>query len=225
MRQVASTTAHSYSLTHILWLGSGYVRRLVVLMVLIAALLPASAGALPPTVEMLAERSLGSPQAPVTVVEYSSLTCPHCADFHRDVLPQIKSAYIDKDQVRWVFRDFPLDGRAMAAAMVARCVAPDRYFGFLDILFRDQQAWARSSDPLADIKVRAQLAGLSPADVDACLANKELLQGIQARAQDGQKRDGVDSTPAFRIDGTPIAASRSFADFKAAIDAALAKAK
>ncbi|MBK8209884.1 MAG: thioredoxin domain-containing protein [Rhodospirillales bacterium] len=102
---------------------------------------------------------------------------------------------------------------------------PDRYFGFVDMLFRDQQAWARGNDPLTDIKVRAQLAGLAPADVDACLADKALLQGIQARAQEGQKRDGINSTPSFLIDGRPMAGAHSFADFKKVIDETLAAAK
>ena len=198
------------------------MRKLVAVLVLVAALLPFTAAALPTTEAMLAERSLGSPQAKVTVVEYSSLTCPHCAEFHRDILPQIQAEYIDKGMVRWVFRDFPLDGRAMGAAMVARCVPPDRYFGFIDMLFRDQQAWARGNDPLADLKVRAQLAGLAAADVDACLADKALLQGIQTRAQEAQKQDGIDSTPSFRMNGQKIAAGHSFAEFKAAIDPALA---
>jgi protein-disulfide isomerase len=144
---------------------------------------------------------------------------------HREILPQIKTEYIDKGLVRWVLRDFPLDGRAMAAAMVARCVPQDRYFGFIDMLFRDQQAWARGTDPLTDIKVRAQLAGLSPPDVDACLADKQLLQGIQQRAQEGQQRDGINSTPSFRIDGRTVSGVHSLADMKAPIDEALAKAK
>jgi protein-disulfide isomerase len=194
-------------------------------LLLITLLLPTSVGALPPLDAMLAERSLGSPDAKVTVVEYSSLTCPHCADLHREILPQIKTEYIDKGLVRWVLRDFPLDGRAMAAAMVARCVPPDRYFGFTDMLFRDQQTWARSNDPLTDIKVRAQLAGLSSADVDACLADKQLLQGIQQRAQEAQQRDGISSTPSFRIDGRTVSGVRSVADLKAPIDEALVKAK
>lgn len=201
------------------------MRKLVAVLVLLTALLPVAAVALPTTEAMLAERALGNPQAKVTIVEYSSLTCPHCAEFHRDVLPQIKAEYIDKGLVRLVFRDFPLDGRAMGAAMVARCVPPDRYFGFIDMLFRDQQAWARGTDPLADLKVRAQLAGLAPADVDACLADKALLQGIQTRAQEAQKQDGVDSTPSFRLNGQKIAPNHTFAEFQAAIDQALAAAK
>lgn len=199
--------------------------RKLVYALLIALLLPVSAGALPPLDVMLAERSLGNADAKVTIIEYSSLTCPHCADFHREILPQIKAEYIDKGLVRWVLRDFPLDGRAMAAAMVARCVPQDRYFGFIDLLFRDQQTWARGSDPLTDIKVRAQLAGLSPADVDACLADKQLLQGIQQRAQEGQQRDGINATPSFLINGQAISGVRSFTDIKGPIDEALAKAK
>lgn len=201
------------------------MRKLVGVLLLIVTLLPLPGMALPPVEAMLAERSMGSPEAKVTIVEYSSLTCPHCADFHRDVLPQIKAEYIDKGLVRWVLRDFPLDGRAMAAAMVARCVPPDRYFGFIEMLYRDQQTWARGNDPLADMKVRAQLAGLAPADVDACLADKQLLQGIQKRAQEGQQRDGINSTPSFRVDGRTLTGISSFAEIKSPIDEALAKAK
>lgn len=199
------------------------MRKLAAVLILMTALLPFAAAALPPTEAMLAERALGDPQAKVTIVEYSSLTCPHCAEFHQNVLPQIKAEYIDTGMVRWVFRDFPLDGRAMGAAMIARCVPAERYFGFIDMLFRDQQAWARSTDPLTDLKVRAQLAGLAPADVDACLADKVLLQGIQTRAQEAQKQDGIDGTPSFRMNGQKIAPNHSFDEFKSVITPALAK--
>ncbi len=199
------------------------MRKLAAVLILMTALLPFAAAALPPTEAMLAERALGDPQAKVTIVEYSSLTCPHCAEFHQNVLPQIKAEYIDTGMVRWVFRDFPLDGRAMGAAMIARCVPAERYFGFIDMLFRDQQAWARSTDPLTDLKVRAQLAGLAPADVDACLADKVLLQGIQTRAQEAQKQDGIDGTPSFRMNGQKIAPNHSFDEFKSVITPALGK--
>lgn len=199
------------------------MRKLAAVLILMTALLPFAVAALPPTEAMLAERALGDPQAKVTIVEYSSLTCPHCAEFHQNVLPQIKAEYIDTGMVRWVFRDFPLDGRAMGAAMIARCVPAERYFGFIDMLFRDQQAWARSTDPLTDLKVRAQLAGLAPADVDACLADKVLLQGIQTRAQEAQKQDGIDGTPSFRMNGQKIAPNHSFDEFKSVITPALGK--
>jgi protein-disulfide isomerase len=188
-------------------------------------MLPTVSMALPPTQAMLTDRSLGSDQAKVAIVEYSSLTCPHCADFHRDVLPQIQQEYIDKGLVRYVARDFPLDRVAMAAAMTARCVPADRYFGFLDMLFLDQQTWARSANPLDDLKVRAQLAGLPPAEFDACLRNKDLADGIQAAAADAQKRDGIESTPTFFIDGKKISGAASYDRFKTAIDEAIGKAR
>jgi protein-disulfide isomerase len=201
------------------------VRVLVLLLIVVLAALPQRAGALPPVAAMLAERSLGNEQAKVTIIEYSSLTCPHCAEFHSETLPKLKTDYIDKGLVRYVLRDFPLDGRAMAAAMLAHCVPPQRYFGFVEILFRDQQTWARGADPLADLKTRAQLAGLSQADADACLANRELLTGIQTRASEAQKRDGLESTPTFLIDGRKLSGALPYADFQKAIDEALAKAK
>lgn len=206
-----------------LWLGSGIVRKLVVLLLTAWLSAPAVAFALPPESAMLAERSLGSEQAKVTIVEYSSLTCPHCAEFHNDTLPQIEANYVDKGLVRYVARDFPLEPRALAAAMVARCLPPDRYFGFVALLFRDQQSWARSADPMQELKLRAQLAGLSPADFDACIADKALLEGIQTRAKEASKKDGIDSTPIFFVDGTEISGAQPYTAFAKAIDEALAQ--
>jgi protein-disulfide isomerase len=201
------------------------VRVIALIVVLILPILPRASAALPPAQAMLTDRSQGNASAKVAIIEYSSLTCPHCADFHRDVLLQIKQEYIDKGLVRYVARDFPLDRLAMAAAMIARCVPPDRYFGFLDMLFRDQQAWARSANPMDDLRVRAQLAGLAPADFDACLANQDLVKGIQAAAAEAQKRDGIESTPTFFIDGKKISGAASYDRFKSAIDEAIGKAR
>lgn len=200
-----------------LWGACGFI-----LVVLLA--LPGLAAPLP-TAAALADRSLGRADAPVTMIEYSSMTCPHCADFHKDVLGQIQTAYIDTGKLRYVFRDFPLEPRAMAAALVARCVDPARYFGFADMLFRDQQTWAKSKDLLNELQVRAGLAGLSAADFNACLNNRELMEGIQKRAEEGQAQYGIDSTPSFIINGTKYTGPRAFADFAAAIDRAAAAAK
>jgi protein-disulfide isomerase len=172
------------------------------------------------TEQALAERSLGRADAPVTMIEYSSMTCPHCADFHKEGLGQIQAGYIDSGKLRYVFRDFPLEPRAMAAAMVARCVEPGRYFGFVDMLFRDQQTWAKSKDLLNELQVRAGLAGLPAADFNACLNNRELMQGIQKRAEEGQLQYGIDATPSFILNGKKYTGPRNFADFAAAIDAA-----
>lgn len=188
---------------------------------LVAALMVAPPARGADVAALLADRSLGNPAAPVTIVEYSSLTCPHCASFHLETLPQIKSAYIDPGKVRFIYRDYPLDPRALAAAMVARCVEPARYFGFLDVLYRDQQTWARSADPIRDLKVRAQLAALSPQAVDACLADQELARGIEAIARQASREHGIDSTPSFVVNGRLLRGAHAFADFRAAIEAAL----
>ena len=107
-----------------------------------------SAFALPTLEQAMKDRSLGDANAQVTITEYSSLTCSHCMVFHRDILPDIKKHYIDTGKVKLVFRDFPLGGLAMAAAMMARCAAPERYFGIIEILFRGQSDWANSKNPM-----------------------------------------------------------------------------
>lgn len=175
--------------------------------------------------DLLPETMIGDPQAPVTIIEFSSLTCPHCAAFHRETLPKIEETYIDTGKARLIYRDFPLGRLALAAAVVGRCVDPARHFGFVGMLYRDQADWAQSADPLAELKIRAQLAGLSETDFNACLENKPLIQAIQQRAQEGQQEYGIDSTPSFIIDGQKLAGEQSFETFSAAIDAALAKAR
>jgi protein-disulfide isomerase len=184
----------------------------------LAALRPAAA------VELLAETALGEANAPVTVVEYSSLTCPHCAAFHRDTLPKVKESYIDTGKVRFIYRDFPLNRLALAAAVIGRCVDPARHFAFIDMLYRDQDSWSQSRDPLAELKVRAQLAGLSDSQFEACLDSKPLIQAVQQRAQEGQQQYGIDSTPSFIINGKKVSGEQSFEAFGKAIDAALAEA-
>jgi len=175
--------------------------------------------------EMLAERALGDEAAPVTIVEYSSLGCPHCAAFHSETLPQIKEAYIDTGKVRLVYRDYPLGGAAMAAALIARCVEPSRYFGFIDMLYRGQATWAASTKPLDDLKQLSRFAGLSDADFNACLENRALLQGIQGRASVAQKEAGIKSTPTFFVNERMIVGAQGFEEFKAAIDEELEKAR
>ena len=173
--------------------------------------------------DAIAERALGKPDAPVTIVEYASLGCSHCADFHRDTLPRIKAAYIDTGKVRFVFSDFPLGAPAVAAAMVARCAPRDAYFGLIDMFFREQARWAGSREPQKEIARIGRFAGLSDKDVDACIALDPLLAAIRDRAEDASRRHNINSTPSFVIDGTLITGAQPFEAFRAAIDAALAK--
>jgi len=151
---------------------------------------------LPGLEEMLADKILGDRAAPITIIEYSSLTCPHCASFHATTLPQIKTAYIDPGNAKLVHRDFPLDTAATSAAMVARC-SGDKYFDLVDLLYRTQSSWAGSSDTKSALKKVVEAAGLSSALVDTCLASTDLRNGVQNIRSNGQSQYGVDATPTF----------------------------
>ncbi|MEO5373630.1 MAG: DsbA family protein [Alphaproteobacteria bacterium] len=153
---------------------------------------------------LLADRVEGRKDAPVTIIDYSSLTCPHCAQFHMEVLPRIKKEFIDTGKVKLVFRDFPLDGVALAASMLARCVPEDMYFRFLDALFGSQAQWSKASNPRRSLSGLARLSGMTQEAVDGCLGNEALMKGIQAMKNEGHAQFGVDSTPTFIINGVKL---------------------
>ena len=165
----------------------------------------------------LRERVLGRADAPVTMVEYASLTCPHCASFHNEALGALKQQYIDTGKVKLVYRDFPLDGLALRAAMLARCSTADRYFGLVGLLFRTQEAWARAVDPMAALGQVGRLAGIDEQQFAACMSNEALIDGIIAMRQTGTQQ-GVRSTPTFFINGQLVAGSLSIEEFAAIID-------
>ena len=174
---------------------------------------------------MLADRVMGRTDASVTMEEFSSLTCPHCASFHRDTLPKIKTAYIDTGKVKLIFRDYPIGGLAMVAAMLARCGTPERYFGFLEVLFRGQTSWATSKDPRKELGRVARFAGIGKAEFNACLKNEALFKGIQERAAEARTRFGIESTPTFLIDGKMVIGALPFEDFQTVIEEALKRKK
>jgi len=176
-----------------------------------------------PVNEAIKEMALGSKEAPVTIQEFSSLGCPHCANFHRNTLPQIKKEYIDTGKVRLIFTDFPLGTPALAASMVARCAGPKKFFGFIEIIFSSQSQWARSNDPLKALSKVARFGGMSIADVDACLKYQGLLTHIRQNAQVAMDKHKVNSTPTFVINGELFSGAQSFESFKKVIDKALAK--
>jgi protein-disulfide isomerase len=164
------------------------------------------------------EQILGDPQAPVTIIEYASLTCPHCAQFHTEVLPGLKERYIVPGKVRMIYRDFPLDERALTAAALAHCAGPDRYFSFLDVLFQTQASWAQADDYVAALKRLGKLGGLSEEQMDACLADQELTDGILRTRLDGQNEHQIGSTPTFIIDGQAYVGARDIEEFGKLID-------
>jgi protein-disulfide isomerase len=171
------------------------------------------------------ERILGDADAPVTLIDYSSLTCPHCARFHTEVLPRIKSDWVDSGRARVVYRHFPLDRLALAAALSAECIEQDKaYFAYLDVLFEDQQAWSRAEDPLAELQKRARLAGLSPERFDACVRDQAMADRILERVAAARDTLEVSSTPTFFVDGEKIAGAQDYETFDQALRAAAGEA-
>ncbi len=177
----------------------------------------------------LAEMVLGSPDAKVTVIEYASVTCPHCANFHENVYPAIKENYIDTGKVRFVFREFPTSpaNLSIAGSMLARCAADeggkDAYFLVLDSLFKTQRTWAYGGEPRPElIKIAAQ-AGMSEDELDACINRQELLDFINETVSVGRDKYDIRSTPSFVVNGT-VRHFSSLDDISKALDEALEKA-
>ncbi len=170
----------------------------------------------------LQERSIGSPDAPVTVIEYFSLTCPHCASFHNEVYGDLKKKYVDTGKVRFVYKEFPRDGVDLRAGMMARCADPRRYAGLVQVLFKNQPNWTRSSDPVGELAKIGRLAGIDDATFQSCIANEALANGLLAERQNASSQ-GVQSTPTFAIDGQLYPGSRSIEEFSEIIDPLLAK--
>ncbi|MGQ0662042.1 MAG: DsbA family protein [Pseudomonadota bacterium] len=158
---------------------------------------------------------IGLAGAPITVVEYASLTCPHCATFHATTLPRLIDAYVDKGLVKFIYRDFPLDRIALVAAMLARCAGPERYFGFLDVFYRQQANWTRGNEPgqiLAALRGLARLGGMSDERIDACLKDQDVQNAVLQQSLKGEKEFEVRSTPTLIINGRKHAGGTSFED-------------
>jgi len=169
------------------------------------------------------EMSFGSPDAPVTLIEYASLTCPHCADFHTTVLPQIKSEYVDTGQVRVVYREVFFDRPSLWGAMIARCAGTDRYFGVIDLLFRNQAKWSQAADAagvVAELQSIGRQAGMTDDAMNACLQDADFAQALVTEFQKNATADDVQATPSFVLNGEKVE-NMPWPDFKARIDAAL----
>ena len=161
------------------------------------------------------DMSIGPDTAKVTVIEYASATCSHCAAFHKDVWPSLKKEYIDTGKIKFVFREFPLDDLALAAFMVARCAPKEKYFPMMDVYFATQQSWTK--DPLPALTSIAQQAGMTKEQFDACLKNETLAKQVldTRKAGDGF---GVNGTPTFFINGQKLGGETSMEKFRAIID-------
>jgi protein-disulfide isomerase len=163
----------------------------------------------------LPDMALGPADAPVTITEFASMTCPHCARFNEEVFPKIKSAFIDTGKVRYVFREFPLDIKAAAGSMLARCIAktdPGKYFAVVDLLFKQQNEWAgpKTTETLKRI---GKQAGLTEQNVEDCLKDQALLDKIAADQKYANEVLKVNSTPSFFINGEMLKGETSFEEF------------
>lgn len=169
----------------------------------------------------------GNPDAPVTVIEYASYTCPHCANFHADGYKKLKSDFIDDGKINFVYREVYFDRPGLWASIVARCGdgAENRFFGITEMLYERQGDW-RGNDPAAvveGLKTIGRTAGLTDSDLDACLTDADNAQALYVRSQETMKEYGINSTPTFVIDGE-VVSNRAYDELKAIIDDAIADA-
>ncbi|WP_425536733.1 DsbA family protein [Ensifer adhaerens] len=169
----------------------------------------------------LPEMALGEANAPVTIVEYMSMTCPHCAAFHNNTFEAIKTKYIDSGKVRFIVREFPFDPRAAAAFMLARCAPEGQYFPMVSMLFKQQQQWAAAQNGRDALLQMSKLAGFTQESFEACLTNQKLLDDVNSVMQRGAKDFGVQSTPTFFVNGEHYSGDMSVDVMSALIDSKL----
>lgn len=160
----------------------------------------------------LPELTLGDENAPFKIVEYASMTCPHCASFHATTWPKIKKDYVETGKVYFVFREFPFDPFSAAAFMLARCAPGGKHFEMVDLLFKTQRQWT-GAQPLQGLQNVARQAGFTQESFEKCLTNQSLLDGINKVKNRGQREFGVGSTPTFFVNGEKVEGAISFEAF------------
>jgi len=183
----------------------------------------AQAGAAP----ALADHAKGDPKAPITVVEYSSMTCSHCADFYNNVLPELEKRYISTGKVRLIYRDFPVDGIALKGAALAECMPDDKFFPFISVIYHNRNAWLGSPKPETVLQQYAMLAGLSAEKSKACLEDTAMFDKLVAARTEAMSKYNIEGTPTFIINDSAdhIMGSQHLEVFEAAFDKILAQKK
>ena len=172
----------------------------------------------------LPDLALGADDAKVTVVEYASMTCGHCAHFTTDLFPEFKKKYVDTGKVRYVFREFPLDNLAAAASMLARCTGTDKTFSLIEVLFEKQKEWAfGEGNPVPRLFEIAKQAGFTQESFDKCLTDQKLLDDITAGRTRAADVFGVSATPTFYINGKKLDGAPTMEKLDAAIEPLLSK--
>ncbi len=166
----------------------------------------------------LPDKVFGRADAPVTIVEYASITCHFCMKFHSETWPSLKEKYVDTGMVRFVMREFPLDPLATAGFMLARCAGDERWYAVLDLLYKTKESWGHSSNPTEALFNAVKFAGFTQDRFEACLRDETLFQNVRAVAARGSKDFGVDATPTFFINGLKRTGALSLAEFDRIIE-------
>jgi protein-disulfide isomerase len=170
----------------------------------------------------LGDRVLGKDDAPVTIIEYASMTCPHCAHFAETTYPELKKQYIDTGKVKYIFREFPLDPLAAGASMLARCAPPDKFYPLIETLFQMQRTWAVEK-PIPPLMAIAKQAGFTEQSFNECLSDQKMLDQIQAEQKRATDKFGVNSTPTIFVNGKKQVGASSIEDLVKVIDPLLPK--
>ena len=207
--------------THTLSTTNSISRRHLLATGLAAAIMPLTARAETDIIaHAKAPRFLGRDDAPIQVIEFFSMTCSHCASFHTNTFPEVKTRLIDEGVVRFEMRAFPLDGLALRAHAMARMVSVEKYFPLVNILLEKQSSWAGAADPIDALRKLGRLAGISSSEFDATMRNRPLLESIVQMRQDAVQDFDVKATPSFVINNeTTISGSLSFEEFAEKINA------
>jgi protein-disulfide isomerase len=166
------------------------------------------------------EMSMGNPDAPVTVIEYASFTCPHCRSFHEGPFKELKANYIDTGRIHFIYREVYFDRFGLWAGMLARCAGPERYFGMTEMIYATQQEWIGNGDPATiaeNLRKIGRTAGLTDEQVDACLQDADMAQAMVAVYQQNAAADGIESTPSFVINGEKYS-NMSYEEFSAILE-------
>jgi len=172
---------------------------------------------------VIEDMTLGNPEAPVTVIEYASFTCPHCAAFHTGAYKELKADYIDTGKINFIYREVYFDRYGLWASMIARCAGtPEKFFGMAELIYAGQSEWARAGEPatiVEELRKIGRLAGLDDATMEACLQDADKARTLVAWYQEKAGADGVDSTPSFVINGTKYS-NMPYAEMADLLDAA-----
>lgn len=164
----------------------------------------------------LPENAMGDESAPNTVIEYSSMTCPHCARFHKEVVPELKLKYVETGKARYIIREYPIGPMALAGAMLARCAGPEKFFPFTEVMYARQEEWVPGPKEERETRLfkMAQQAGFTRESFEKCLLDSELRDKIMAVRNRASEKFGVGATPTVFVNGTRLKAPQTMPDIE-----------